>query len=372
MNRNLLLVAALVAAMLTGGCVSPEARLQQRYAEGLRPYTELGLERARFTRVWEQNLNLAAYDVRPAPKPRIRNVWLYEDTLLAAGSDGVIHAFDRRTGAVLWLVDLPTLPGHRPYQVDGAFYGVTGNRFFSISRTGALELGARFPFSLSAPLVATDEYVFAASGAGEVRKLSITTLGEIWPGPAAFAGAVVVEPVGMGPYLIVASTAGEIEALDMITSGRQTRFRARDSISGIAVDADHIYAGSRDYYTYCITPGGTVRWRTIIGAAVVGAPLLSGDALYVETLGRGATALTRGRGEILWQNPGATKILSSGGGYVFARSSQDELWLIDAESGETLQRLYIGDFDLMPRNTFDDGLVYLVTDQGRLVCLRAL
>jgi len=368
MDRKLLVAAVLVAAILPLGCASAEAKLQERYAEGLRPYSILGIEQAGLTVVWEQDLNLPASE----NESEIREVWLYRDALLASGDDGFLYSFDRLTGSPQWLVNLPLPPAHEPYLYDGVYYGVTGTRFFRINPAGALEIDGKFPISITAPFVTTGEYVYVPSGPGELHKLDIDKLSEVWPAPARTAGSIVTRPVVMGPYVVLGNSAGEIEAVDMVTSGRQARFRARDGITGVTVDENHIYAGSLDFYVYCISVNGTLRWKTIVGAPVSGAPMLSGDVLYVSVLGKGLKALDKQTGDLLWQNPGATQLIAAGGGNLFARGDEDELWVLDAENGRTRERLHVGSFDLVPINPFNDGLVYLVTREGRLVCLRAL
>lgn len=368
MERKLLLVAALVAVMLTAGCVSQEAKLQERYAYGLRPYTIVDLEKAGLTAVWEQRVDLYYRGDDAA----LMNIWLYPTTLIAAGDDGFLYAFDRLTGAREWMVRLPSPFAHKPDLQDGVYYGITGNRLATIDMTGTLHVFGKVPVSISAPIVATGEYLYTVSGPGEVRKLDIAKLSEVWLSPTRTAGAIVHKPLVMGPYIIIGNTAGEVEAVDMVTSGRQAHFKARDYISGVAVENPHIYAGSADFYVYCITVNGSQKWKKLVQAPVQDAPMLSRDTLYVTTMGKGLLALNKENGDILWRNAGVTKLLSAGGGYLFAKGGDDELWILDAESGRTRDRVHIGQFDMTPQNGFNDGLVYLTTANGRLVCIRAL
>lgn len=368
MERKLLLMAALVAVVLPAGCVSQEAKLQERYAEGLRPYNIVGLEKAGLTAVWEQNLNLDSYKDETA----LMNVWLYPATIIAAGDDGFLYAFDRLTGTPEWLVKLPVPFAHRPDLQDGVYYGISGSRLAMVDRAGMLNVNGKLPVSITAPIVSTGEYLYAASGAGNIYKLDLTKLREVWPSPTRTAGAIVHKPVVIGPYLVIGNTAGEVEAIDMVTSGRQARFKARAGISGVVVDSDYIYAGSVDFYVYCITVNGTLKWKTLVRAPVQDTPMLSRDVLYVTTMGKGLQALNKENGDIIWQTAGVTKLLSAGGGLLFAKSGDDELWVLDAKSGQTRDRVHIGQFDMTPQNDFNDGLVYLVTADGRLVCLRAL
>lgn len=366
MKARLLLVTLLAALITPVGCVSAREKLEARYAEGLRPFSVSGLEMANLEIVWEQDLT------DEKGKTKLKETYLLNDLLLVESDDEILYAYNRHTGDLAWLARLPVGLKFEPTAFDGKLYCTCGSRLIIINEKGIVTIGPKFPVSVSAPFAMTGEYIYAAASGGVIHKLAIDDLTDAWTSPAKTAGPVLNRIELMGPYIVFGSTAGEIVAIDIVTSGRQANFRARDSVTGgVAIDDAYIYAGSADFYVYSITVNGTLRWKQVVGGPVFQAPVLSGDYLYATVMGGGIQALTKQEGKILWKNYGAIRFLSDGGGDVFAMANQKELWVLDAGTGEVEARLDVAEFNIIPTNKSNDGLVYLVSKDGRIVVLRS-
>ncbi|MHC4713764.1 MAG: outer membrane protein assembly factor BamB family protein [Planctomycetota bacterium] len=366
--RGKALLVAIIAAMTLGvGCTSAKAKAEERYAAGLRRFSLAGLEKARMTIVWEVNLPTEE------TKSEIHDLYIGKDLIVVAESNGFLSALSRYTGNFTRMTQLPRPFKFAPTLFEDRIYGICGHRLVTVDTQGKVDAGPILKMSPSAPLIVTSNYLFAPGSDGGIHKLTIDTANEVWPTPSKSAGVVVSRCYVLGDYIIYGNTAGEIAAVDMITGGRYMHYKARAGIpGGVVIDEDFIYAGSNDFYVYSLTLHGTLRWRKIVGGQVPKTPVLSGDVLYIAALGAGVQQLDKKDGKILWRNPGAESFLSDGGGYVFATGPEQELWLIDASNGDTLERLHIAEFDILPVNTFNDGLVYLANRSGRIVCLRAL
>ncbi len=362
------LLLAVVAAMTFGlGCTSAKAKAEERYAAGLRRFSLAGLEKARMTIVWEVNLPTEE------TKSEIRDLYIGKDLIIVAESNGFLSALSRYTGNITRMTQLPVPFKFAPTLFEERIYGVSGHRLVAVNTQGDVDIGSIFRMSASAPLIVTSNFLYVPGSDGGIHKLTVDDLSEVWPTPSKGAGVILSRCHVLGDYIIYGDTAGEIGAVDMVTGGKYMTFKARAGIpGGVVIDEDFIYAGSTDFYVYSLTLNGTLRWKTIVGGQVPKAPVLSGDVLYIGALGAGVQQLDKKSGEVLWQNPGAESFLSNGGGYVFATGPQQELWLIDASNGDTLERLHISEFDILPVNTFNDGLVYLASRSGRIICLRAL
>jgi outer membrane protein assembly factor BamB len=366
MKSKLLLVALLAAVMLPAGCASAKAKLELRYEEGLRPFTLLGIERAGMTTVWEQHLSS---EMQVA---KVRKAYLFENQILVSTEDDFLYAFDRKTGELAWIAALPLQLKFRPTFHNGLYYGVCGNRLVDINERGEVNIGPVMKMSPSAPLIIVGDYMYAAGSDGAIHKLDMARLSEVWPSVTESGGPIVAAPILLGPYVVYGNTVGEVAAVDIVTSGRQMNYRARYSIAGLATDEDYIYFGSTDFYAYCVSVNGTLRWKTIVQGPVAQAPVLSGDVVYVLPMGSGLHSLDKATGDILWKCKDAEMFLADGGGHVFVLGPDKELWLLDSEDGKTVERLEVSEFTVRPTSPYNDGLVYLISATGRIVCLRAL
>jgi outer membrane protein assembly factor BamB len=317
--------------------------------------------------LWEQNLTIKEVGL----KANVTDVYLYEKALLVACRDLALYGFDRRTGDRLWVVLLPAPFNFAPTLFDGDFFGICGANLVRIDKNGELTIGDKVQVSVSAPFVMTAEYLYAAGSDGGIYKLDRQRLLPIWPAPARTGGAILSRLGTLGAYVVFGNNAGEIVGIDNVTGGRHINYQARGSISGVSTDADCIYAGSIDFYVYCVTLNNALKWKTIVQGQVTNPPVVSADRLYLDPIGAGVVALAKEDGNELWRNRDAQVFLADGRGWVFATGGDRDLLTIEAAKGVTIERLDISLFPFLPVNEFNDGLVYLVSPQGRIVCVTA-
>ncbi len=367
MKARLLLVALVGALVLPAGCASARSKLQKRYEEGLRPFTYSGLEDAGIDIAWQQVLS----SKQDKTKAKVSGVYLYKDIILVSDTENVLYAFDRRTGQKAWIALLPQPLKFEPTLFAGTLYCICGNRLLTIDGKGHMDIGPKFAVSASAPLLITDEAIYVAGSEGSFHRLDRNKLGDIWATPARYPGVVLRRPVLLGSYVFIGTTAGDILGFDTITGGRAVEFETRGSISGgVSTDEDSIYAGSADFHVYALTEHNTLKWKTIVPGQVIRPPVVYGYVLYVDALGGGVLALDKKRGNIVWKNSGAVRFLAADDKNVYAEGPNKELWILDAGTGKTKERVEIAGFTFLPESTFNDGLVYLVSKDGRITCLK--
>jgi outer membrane protein assembly factor BamB len=347
------------------GCASARTKIEVDNEQTPHPMTMQGLERAGMAEVWSHNLSVET-------SVHVSNVYLYENQVLVTTLDNFVYAFDRISGQFLWVGDVPQALRAKPTLYEKNYYGISGSRLVVIDQKGRAKIGAAFRQSTSAPFIVVGGYIYAPGSDGSIHKLDIDLLADVWLKMVDSKGAIVTEPVLMNPYLVYGDTDGMVSAIDIVTGRRHLSYKARDGISGVVVDESNIFFASSDYYAYSITLNGTLRWKQIVRGPVMDAPILAGDVLYVVPQGIGIHALDKNDGSILWENAEAGTIISEGGGRIFAKGDNQELLILDSGDGKILRRLDISDFGKLPVNDFGDGLVYLVSSSGRIVCLRAL
>lgn len=367
MVKHLLLLVLVVSVATSAGCVTAQERLAARYEEGLKPFTPLGIEQSALESVWENNLSGDTKESRV----EVRAVYLYDDTILVESVDLALFALDRRTGAGLWIAPLTHPLRVKPTLHDRRYYSVMGGHLATIDSKGMMTKGLRFPVSLSAPLMVTDQYFYAAGARGGVRKLDKNQIRDVWPTSVKTGGVILEQPTMMEDVVLFATTSGEVIGVDYITGGRRIDIRDRGSVfGGVVTDGTNFYFAASDYYAYGYTLLGSLKWHTIVGGRAEGTPLLNGNFLYVDTLTAGTAALATIDGTLLWQNASTKKVLATNGTEVLAVAGNKELWVLDAMTGEMKDRLDIHEFKFMPVNTSGDGLVYMVSVDGKVNCLK--
>jgi len=373
MNRRLLAVSMAVTFFALAGCVSARARLQERYSQGLRPLTPVGLEQAGLTRLWEKDISEVTEGKKV--KIQIKDAYLYDTALLVITADNFVYSFDRQTGEPLWLAQLPQALKAEPAYFNTKFYCVCGTGLFIIDSHGAVAAGGTWHFSVSKPLLVTDDYIYAVGSDGRLHKVDKLRLNDIWKSPANTESVIADTPILLEGMFFFGTEQGEVFALDRVTGGRRVELRGLGPIAGrIVTDGQYLYFGSADYHLHCCTTVGGPVWKKPTEGVMILPPVLAGDTLYAEFLRDGLLAVAKKDGGFLWRNADAKAFVASDAARVFAIAGTDEareLWILDAATGQATAQVDVKEFALAPRNLTGDGLVFLVGKSGRIVCLRA-
>lgn len=133
---------------------------------------------------------------------------------------------------------------------------------------------------------------------------------------------------------------------------------------------------------------GAVLWRQRLAAALSGAPIVEGNAVYAIGRDGSAVALNAGTGRILWQSDAAGKAsgmigagtpaadgnlvyLPYGSGQIQAVSPDGDTVWQGAVAGERLGRAYAGFGDVTGDPVVVGGVLYVGSSAGRMVALDA-
>jgi outer membrane protein assembly factor BamB len=323
-----------------------------------------------------------------------------DDRILVGSSDGRLYALDRQTGDSIWSVDAGAPVNSTPAATgntvvfgsrDGTFHGVS-------LRTGAVrwrfETGELIPWSwgfegwdyyTSSPVIQDSVVVFGA-GDGVTYALNVETGAELWR--FATKGRIRSSPAIAGGVVFIGSTDGHAYAVHLANGQEKWRYATRGAelvsadlgvdrrsiIASPAVDAAHVYIGSRDGFMYALDrETGEMRWRVShSGSWAMSSPALTGDRMFSGTSdGRWVHAVDVASGEELWRFIGRGYTWSSPalvGNTLYIGDAAGYLHAIDKDTGE--QRWsYRARGGVITSPSVSDGVVFFGSDDGKVYAL---
>jgi len=318
---------------------------------------------------------------------------------------GVISAFSAGKGERLWTFDT-TPPDARGEAISGGI-GVNEDVIYATSgfgevlalKTGDGSLLWRKPASKplrGAPTISGGK-VFVVTIDNELMAFSAASGERIWRHGGITESASLMgasSPAAAGDSVIVAYSSGEIFNL-RVQNGRVAwsdvlavpeKIGALPAIADIrglpVIDRDLVFAVSHSGRTAAIDHRtGNRAWDVNIGG--VNTPEVVGDAVYIVDNDARIVALTRTGGRIAWvkelqrlKDPAdreSAPVFWWGpllaGGRLWLTNSLGELAAFSPEDGTELEKLEIGEPFFIPPIAAD-GVMYLISDNGRLIALR--
>jgi outer membrane protein assembly factor BamB len=119
-----------------------------------------------------------------------------------------------------------------------------------------------------------------------------------------FDSRMGVPPVVDGDRMTLGFDDGRVVLVDVTTGATLWVQLLGGAVSGLQMDAERVYAGSRDRFLYCLqTANGRMAWRWRTGGDVVGAALLDEQHVYFVSLDNLIRALDRRHGAQRWHKP---------------------------------------------------------------------
>ncbi len=158
----------------------------------------------------------------------------------------------------------------------------------------------------------------------------------------AVPGRVVGAPTVVGDSLLVGTTDGSLHAIALaedpaaLPGRRWQPFQADDKIwSRPAESNGSLYFGTLGHAVYAVNAeDGAQRWRTPLGGAVVGSPLVLNGTVFAGALDRSFYALDAANGEVKWQFEGDGWFWASpveADGVIYAATLQGSLYALDQQ-----------------------------------------
>ncbi|MFL5242581.1 MAG: PQQ-binding-like beta-propeller repeat protein [Gemmataceae bacterium] len=347
----------------------------------------------------------------------IYSVQVLDKDILIQTRSGLVSDLDAETGKVLWRSRFGA-----PYRVvrdlgynANTVFAVNNVELYALDRANGRELWHyRLPEALSAPLVGDDKMVYIAGstrvsglalpeqqtpegtvkgsdkpqelpnfGLTETKALSIlkgtidsSTLPRgnvpqpslIWEYP--LDAQVEQTPAITNEFLMMPGLNGLLFVLTKANGKREYRLPLASTISlALASYGENAYIAAEDQTLYAINIVlGKVLWRFSSGTAILRAPEVSEEDIYLVTNRFGMHRLKRGTGEMVWRNARADRFLAANPKFVYALDAQGRLMVIDQARGKELTALDTRDFVIPIRNDRTDRL-YMSANNGLIVCL---
>ena len=242
-----------------------------------------------------------AVSVRPAAPPAVD-----DDRVLLPLQSGVIVAYRASDGHEAWRVEMRA---DQPVAVEGGrVFVAAGEAVHALALENAEVLWRAPTGTITAPLLAQDGWIIAASDAGLAAFRSADGV-KVWQ---RATGVQHVRATIEGDNLYVPLEDGRLLALDLRTGTDRWIHQFRipklpDSaphppgVSEVLAYPDRIFVGAADRIFYCLKPSdGTMEWRFNIGAVLRGRPVGDGRRIFTTAMDNVVRAFDRRNGNLLW------------------------------------------------------------------------
>lgn len=348
---------------------------------------------------WRANLGAGSNNrARIAAPPVIANGKLY-----FLDADHRVHALSASDGHQLWTEELR--PHHsRDHVARGGGVAVSGSRVFvstgfgfvvALNADNGHELWraeASAPF-LSAPTV-QGERVYAITNDSELVALNVATGEVVWTHQtiaepahimsapsAAIDGETVIAPFASGEIIaMLAANGRQLWSDSLSRSGRLTSLSAINDIAGRpVVDNGVVFAASHSGVLAAIDiRTGQRLWARSFASTQT--PWIAGDVLYAVSVDGELAAFDRATGNVYWvqqlrrtrdqHHSDSGRVVWTGpimiGGRLVLANSLGQVIAVSPENGQTVAHADVDKAVFIPPIAAN-GLIYLVTDDARLV-----
>jgi outer membrane protein assembly factor BamB len=352
------------------------------------------------SRVWTANIAGSSNRRRLASAPVIG-----DGRLVAVDTDGVIHAFDAKTGDRIWTHRMElegrlsdsafgggaSISGGRVYATNGvgevvALDGATGSELWKVQPAGPLR---------GSPTIAFGQ-IFVMTQDNQIYSLDAETGDQVWTesGSATQAGVFGVAAPAAGQGTVVAGySSGELSAY-RYENGRTlwADALARTSISTEVgsltdIDADPIIDSGR---VYALGQGGRMAaYELVTGQRIwelnlagISTPAIAGEWIFTLTDDARLLAIARSNGRVRWltqlqryRNEEKKKdpIFWTGpvlaGNQLWVASSRGLLYKVSVGEGSANQYVDLDQPISLPP-VVADNMLYILDDSGRIHAYR--
>lgn len=305
----------------------------------------------------------------------LRDLYLVDDQLYAAGEDGYVYAIDAATGAIRWGKQI-TRSGYRVWRPCHA-----GDRTIFVTPASVSQYDRRYGrplrrfdlrFPAAGPAASDGVYFYVGGLDRRFYAFHVDQDFETWKfvtaGPAP--GAAAVE----NGALYVASEDGGVYSC---TSGRLRRWIVRTSganSANVAVDGSGVYVASQDRSLYLFEKNtGGRRWRARLSSPLDEPPVTTPEVAYQYSKDDGVVALEVGaradEERARWTLPEGRSLLTVHEKKAYVLSTTGEILVVDERGGAITQRILAPGFTVFAPSPAN-ATVYVASSDGRIFCAR--
>lgn len=349
------------------------------------------------TKVWTAKIAGSSNRVRLAAAPVVGS-----NTLFAEGTDGVIHAFDKKTGVRLWTRGDEDMTKDQAPSAFGGGVSYEAGRIYATNGVGEVK----------AVDAKTGEVIWKVTPAGPLRGSPTIAFGQLFVmtqdnqiiSLSINDGSLVWDESGSttqsGVFGVAAPAAGQGTVIAGYSSGELSAYRyengrtlwsdalARTNISTTVgsitdIDADPIIDSGR---VYALGQGGRMAaYELVTGQRIwelnlagISTPAIAGEWIFTLTDDARLLAIARSSGKVRWisqlqgyrdEKDKKGPIFWTGpvlaGGQLWVASSRGEVWKISVGEGSASFFADVGQPVSLPP-IVADGHLYLLDDSGTI------
>ena len=348
------------------------------------------------TKAWTADIAGSSGRVRLAAAPVIGG-----DKLFAVGSDGAILAFDKRTGARAWILDVAMSDDVRPSAFgggvsynDGKLYATNGAGDVKAldANTGEIlwQVKPAGPLRGSPTIAFGQIYVMTQDNQVIALKIEDGTLEWDESGSTTQSGVFGVAAPAAGQGTVIAGySSGELSAYRYengrtLWSDALARTNISTQVSSLTdIDADPIIDSGR---VYALGQGGRMAaYELVTGQRIwelnlagISTPAIAGEWIFTLTDDARMLAIARSSGRVRWitqlqrwrkEKKKEDPIFWTGpvlaGNHLWAASSRGEIWRLSAGEGSAQLFAEIDQPVSLPP-VVADGHLYILDDSGTI------
>ncbi len=310
---------------------------------------------------------------------KVSSYTLPKSVLYTLSSEGVVTAVDADTGNLLW----DQLIGDIKLDVLGVGASnehvavVVGSKVYCLNAQDGRTLWSKETVYVpSAPPAVSDTNILVPLGNGRLQSFLIKDRG--YGSNAFFAsGFATARPLVTGARVVWTTDSGQLNlANPMASKAVSFRLKASDAIvAAPTARGNLVYTASIDGFVYCVDQEkGRLIWEVTTGAGVSQPVVPIGEFLYVVSDAEQLFKIDAATGQFSnnWNAPldNIKAFLGASEGTIFALDTQNNLLVIDQNTGKTISAVDVGIIDRILTNTQTDR-IYLASDDGLVQCVRA-
>lgn len=222
-----------------------------------------------------------------------------EDRVYVPVQGGTVRAFERETGAPVWMASVETT--WQPAVGDGRVYVAGRDTLTALdASTGAERWVSRLEQPLTAPPAWSTGWLIASSAAGDVIAIRSDDGEIVWRRSLGATSRHTAMGADTG-LLVLSVDGGRVIALNLTTGEPLWEETLPGTLSAPAVAKDRVLIGSTNNFLYALhAEDGRMVWKWRTGGDVIGAAA-DADIVYVASLDNVLRAVNRNNGNQRWK-----------------------------------------------------------------------
>lgn len=306
---------------------------------------------------------------------QVKQIFYHNSTFYVLDNRNQLHALDANEGILKWVqsIGAPLLNcSQREFYQDLLVF-VVGKSVVEIKQSdGTIVHTLNLKFTPTTTALRLDNTLFLG---GDNRRFYALRRSDGIPMWQSVQPADPVGPVAsLQNYVYFTCADGTLYASE--TQQRKLVWQAPTAgkVTGVVLDEDQCFLPSTDTALYCFrAQTGDLMWKYYAGGPLFDLPTLTDRFAYQPVKQASLLCLdrrpARSQGALKWQLKNGSCLLAENGPISYAMTLDNEITLMDNNTGKRLISFYVPDLDLCVRND-QDALIFLASRNGSILALK--